>query len=157
MLKGCIYFLFNSPNDFVEMTCGNLTTLLGCFHQPKRLITKPKGEKVATKALEQDTTTKASKVVLEQVKELVEIRAEITRLEKQKEALTAEIEKSFGVDKQNKTSKATTLKHNNIEFARLDWRTRRGVDTEKLALEYPEAYEACQKPTIYSVIVSLFK
>lgn len=112
---------------------------------------------MATKTLEQDTATKASKVVLEQVKELVEIRAEITRLEKQKEALTAEIEKAFGVDKKAKTSQATTLKHNNIEFARIDWRTRKGVDTEKLALEYPEAYEACQKPTIYSVIVSLFK
>lgn len=112
---------------------------------------------MTTKTAEQTTTTKATKVVVEQVKELVEIRAEIASLEKQKQALTAEIEKAFGVDKKAKTSEATTLKHNGIEFARLDWRTRKGVDLEKLAVEFPEAFEACQKPTIYSVIVSLFK
>jgi len=112
---------------------------------------------MTTKTAEQTTTTKATKVVVEQVKELVEIRAEIASLEKQKQALTAEIEKVFGVDKKAKTSEATTLKHNGIEFARLDWRTRKGVDLEKLAVEFPEAFEACQKPTIYSVIVSLFK
>ena len=50
---------------------------------------------MTTKTLEQTTTTKGSKVVVEQVKELVEIRAEIALLEKQKLALTAEIEKSF--------------------------------------------------------------
>lgn len=112
---------------------------------------------MTTKTAEQTTTTKATKVVVEQVKELVEIRAEIASLEKQKQALTTEIEKTFGVDKKAKTSEATTLKHNGIEFARLDWRTRKGVDLEKLAVEFPEAFEACQKPTIYSVIVSLFK
>jgi predicted phage-related endonuclease len=112
-----------------------------------------------TTAVEQKatTTTKGSKVVVEQVKQLVEVRAEIARLEKQKVALTEEIEKAFGVDKNAKTSAFTTLTHNAIEFARLDWRTRKGVDTEKLALEFPEAFEACQKPTVYSVIVSLFK
>lgn len=112
---------------------------------------------MTTKTAEQTTTTKATKVVVEQVRELVEIRAEIASLEKQKQALTTEIEKAFGVDKKAKTSEATTLKHNGIEFARLDWRTRKGVDLEKLAVEFPEAFEACQKPTIYSVIVSLFK
>lgn len=102
---------------------------------------------------------KATKVVVAQVKELTEIRAEITRLEKKKEALTAEIEKAFGVDKKAKTSKATTLKHNGIEFARYDWRSRKGIDEEKLSKDFPEAYEACFKPnkTIYGVIVSLFK
>lgn len=102
---------------------------------------------------------KGTKVVLEQVKELTEVRAEIARLEKQKEALTAEIEKAFGVDKKAKTSKATTLKHNGVEFARYDWRTRKGIDEELLAEKYPEAYQACFKPnkTIYGVIVSLFK
>lgn len=102
---------------------------------------------------------KGTKIVLEQVKELTEIRAEITRLEKQKEALTAEIEKAFGVDKKAKTSSATTLKHNGIEFARYDWRTRKGIDEKLLAEKFPEAYEACFKPdkTIYGVIVSLFK
>lgn len=112
---------------------------------------------MTTATMKQDTTTKGSKVVLEQVKELVEIRAEIAQLEKRKQAVTAEIEKAFGVDKEAKVSTATTLTHNSIEFARLDWRTRKGVDLEKLATEYPEAYEACNKPSIYSVIVALFK
>ena len=112
---------------------------------------------MTTKTLEQTTTTKGSKVVVEQVKELVEIRAEIALLEKQKLALTAEIEKAFGVDKKSKTSAFLTLTHNGIEFARLDWRSRKGIDTEKLAEKFPEAYEACQKPTLYSVMVSLFK
>ena len=109
-------------------------------------------------AVQQTTeVAKGSKVVVEQVRQLVEVRAEIARLEKLKVALTEEVEKAFGVDKKSKTSKATTLTHNGIEFARIDWRSRKGVDTEKLALEFPEAFEACQKPTIYSVIVSLFK
>lgn len=112
---------------------------------------------MTTKTLEQTTTNKGSRVVLEQVKQLTEIRAEIAILEKQKDALIAEVEKAFGVDKKAKTSLFTTLTHNAIEFVRLDWRSRKGVDTEKLAEKFPEAYEACQKPIVYSVIVSLFK
>lgn len=105
------------------------------------------------------TTTKATKVVLEQVKQLVEVRAEIARLEKMKVALTAQIEGVFGVDKEAKTAEFTTLTHNGIEFARIDLRTRKGVDTEKLAVEFPEAYEACFDPemTKYFQIVSLYK
>lgn len=102
---------------------------------------------------------KGNKIVLNQVKELTEIRAEISRLEKQKEALTEAIEKAFGVDKVAKVAEATTLTHNGIEFARYDWRTRKGIDEKLLAEKFPEAYEACFKPdkTIYGVIVSLFK
>jgi len=105
------------------------------------------------------TTEKGNKVTLGQVAELTEVRAEIARLEKRKVALTEEIEKAFGVDKKTKTSKATTLKHNGIEFVRYDWRTRKGIDEALLAEKFPEAYEACYKPdkTIYGVIVSLFK
>ena len=105
------------------------------------------------------TTTKATKVVLEQVKQLVEVRAEIARLEKMKVALTTEIENAFGVNKADKTTKFTTLTHNGIEFARIDLRVRKGVDTEQLATEYPEAYEACFDPemTKYFQIVSLYK
>lgn len=108
---------------------------------------------VATKA------TKATKVVLEQVKQLVEVRAEIARLEKLKATLTTEIEKVFGVDKEAKTSEFDTLTHNGIEFARIDLRERKGVDTDKLAVEFPEAYEACFDPahTKYFQIVSLYK
>lgn len=110
-------------------------------------------EAVATK------TAKGSKVVVEQVKQLVEVRAEIARLEKLKSALTAEIESVFGVDKKAMTTEFETLTHNNIEFARIDLRVRKGVDTEKLATDFPEAYEACFDPefTKYFQIVSLYK
>jgi predicted phage-related endonuclease len=108
---------------------------------------------IATKA------TKATKITLEQVKQLVEVRAEIARLEKLKVSLTAEIEGVFGVDKVAKTAEFDTLTHNGIEFARIDLRVRKGVDTEKLATEFPEAYEACFDPefTKYFQIVSLYK
>lgn len=110
-------------------------------------------------AVEATEVAKATKITLEQVKELIEVRAEITRLEKRKEALTAEIEKVFGVNKEAKVSKFSTLKHNGIEFARYDWRSRKGIDEALLAEKFPEAYEACFKAdkTIYGVIVSLFK
>lgn len=110
-------------------------------------------------AVEVEGVAKATKVTLEQVKELIEVRAEIALLEKRKEALTAQIEGVFGVDKKAKVSKFTTLKHNGIEFARYDWRSRKGIDEERLAKDFPEAYEACMNPnkTVYGVIVSLFK
>lgn len=110
-------------------------------------------------SVEAGSVAKATKVTLEQVKELIEVRAEIASLEKRKEALTAEIEQVFGVDKKAKTSLFTTLKHNGIEFARYDWRSRKGIDEERLAKDFPEAYEACMNPnkTIYGVIISLFK
>jgi ABC-type uncharacterized transport system fused permease/ATPase subunit len=114
---------------------------------------------VTTKAQATTTTTKATKVVVGQVRELVELRAEITRLEKLKVAITAEIEKAFGVNKTSKTSEFDTLTHQGIEFARYDWRSRKGIDEAKLALEFPEAYEACFKAdkTIYGLITSLYK
>ena len=116
-----------------------------------------KGTEMSNTTQQVQVATKGNKIVLEQVKQLTEIRAEIAMLEKQKVALTAEIEKAFGANKTTKTSEFTTLTHNSIEFARLDWRSRKGIDSEKLAVDFPEAYEACQKPTVYSVIVSLFK
>lgn len=114
---------------------------------------------VAEVAVKATKATKASKVVVEQVKQLVEVRAEIARLEKMKVALTAEIEQVFGVDKESKTTQFDTLTHNSIEFARIDLRVRKGVDTEKLAVEFPEAYAACFDPefTKYFQIVSLYK
>jgi len=90
---------------------------------------------------------------------LVEFREDFDRIEKLKEALTTDVEKAFGVDKKAKTSRHTTLTHYGIEFVRYDWRTRKGIDEDKLARDFPEAYEACFKPdkTIFGVIVSLFK
>jgi hypothetical protein len=123
------------------------------FHQVK-------GQKmsVTTKA-QATTTTKATKLVVAQVRELVELRAEIARLEKMKLAITAEIEIAFGVNKTSKTSEFDTLTHQGIEFARYDWRSRKGLDEAKLALEFPEAYEACFKAdkTIYGLVTSLYK
>lgn len=122
---------------------------------------KRKGYKMSVAVKSQTTTkaTKATKVVLEQVKQLVEVRAEIARLEKLKATLTTEIESVFGVDKENKTTEFDTLTHNGIEFARIDLRVRKGVDTDKLATDFPEAYEACFDPefTKYFQIVSLYK
>jgi hypothetical protein len=123
------------------------------FHQVK-------GQKmsVTTKA-QATTTTKATKLVVAQVRELVEIRAEIARLEKMKLAITAEIEIAFGVNKTSKTSEFDTLTHQGIEFARYDWRSRKGLDEAKLALEFPEAYEACFKAdkTVFGLVTSLYK
>jgi hypothetical protein len=116
-----------------------------------------KGFRMIGNTQQVQVATKGNKIVLEQVRQLVEIRAEIARLEKLKVAVTTEVEKAFGVNKIAKTSEFTTLTHNAIEFARIDWRSRKGLDSEKLALEFPEAFEACQKPSVYSVIVSLFK
>lgn len=90
---------------------------------------------------------------------MVEVRAEIVRLEKLKAELTDKIEQAFGVDKDAKTSKATTLTHSGIEFVRYEWRSRKGIDEDLLAKNFPEAYKACfnEKKTIFGVIVSLFK
>ena len=127
----------------------------------KRLNNKTKGNKKMSVAVKTQTTkaTKATKVVLEQVKQLVEVRAEIARLEKLKATLTTEIESVFGEDKEAKTSEFDTLTHNGLEFARIDLRVRKGVDTDKLATDFPEAYEACFDPefTKYFQIVSLYK
>ena len=114
---------------------------------------------VTTKAQATTTTTKATEVVVEQVRSLVEVRAEIAKLEIEKKALTAEIEKVFGVDKTSKTSEFDTLTHHNIEFARYNWISRKGLDEAKLALEFPEAYEACFKAdkTVYGVLTTLYK
>jgi hypothetical protein len=102
---------------------------------------------------------KATKRVVDSVKELVELRAEIAELEKRKNSLTAELEKVFGVDKEAKTSKHTTLSYHGVDVVRYEWRKRKGIDEEKLAKDFPEAYEACYKAdkTIYGLIVSLFK
>lgn len=114
---------------------------------------------VAVKAQVTTKATKATKVTLEQVKQLVEVRAEITRLESLKTELTKQVEQVFGVNKDTKTSDFDTLTHNAIEFARLDWVSRKGVDLDKLARDFPEAYEACFDPkhTTYSVVRALFK
>jgi hypothetical protein len=104
-----------------------------------------------------EDTRKATKLVVAQVKELTEVRAEIIRLEARKDALIEALEAQFEVDKVAKTSKFTTLIHNAIEVARVEWRSRKGTDEALLKAAYPEAYEATRKVTRYSTIVSLYK
>ena len=96
-------------------------------------------------------TAKASLKVVALIDELTDVRAEITRLEKIKSALTAQVNEIFdseGVD---------TLVHRNIEVARRDWRERSGTDEKMLADFFPDVYAATRKTTRYSVLVSLYK
>lgn len=113
-------------------------------------------------------TRKAVKVVLDAVRELVAVRSEITALDKRKDALVAMLEGEFGVDKEAKTSEFDTLVRNNIDLARVEWRTRGGFSEKQfiaeLAIANPELAELV-KPYIelgrtstkYSSIVTLYK
>ena len=113
-------------------------------------------------------TRKAVKVVLDAVRELVAVRSEITALDKRKDALVEMLEGEFGVDKEAKTSEFDTLVRNNIDLARVEWRTRGGFSEKQfiaeLAIANPELAELV-KPYIelgrtstkYSTIVTLYK
>ena len=113
-------------------------------------------------------TRKAVKVVLDAVRELVAVRSEITALDKRKDALVEMLEGEFGVDKEAKTSEFDTLVRNNIDLARVEWRTRGGFSEKQfiaeLAIANPELAELV-KPYIelgrtstkYSSIVTLYK
>lgn len=113
-------------------------------------------------------TRKAVKVVLDAVRELVAVRSEITALDKRKDALVEMLEGEFGVDKEAKTSEFDTLVRNNIDLARVEWRTRGGFSEKQfiaeLAVANPELAELV-KPYIelgrtntkYSTIVTLYK
>lgn len=96
-------------------------------------------------------TAKATLKVVEMIDELTDVRAEITRLEKIKSALTDKINELFdneGVD---------TLVHRNIDVVRRDWRERSGTDEKMLADFFPDVYAATRKTTRYSVLVSLYR
>jgi len=95
-------------------------------------------------------TAKVSGAVVSHIENLIEVRAEITRLEKIKANLTAELLAIF-----EKTD-STALIHRNLELARLDNRSRVGTDEKALELNFPEAYAATRKVTDYSVIVTLY-
>lgn len=99
--------------------------------------------------LENGNTAKATKIVVEQVNRFAEVKAEIARLEQEKEALTKAITAAFG--------KATVLTHHGIEVARLDTRTRESADRETLQKKFPEVWSVVKKATTYKVIVNLFR
>ena len=93
------------------------------------------------------STAKATKEVVAKVDRFAEIKALIASLEVEKEFLTKEITSAFG--------EATLLTHHGVEVARLDKRSRTTADSKKLALEFPEAFEATKRVTAYSVIVNI--
>ena len=93
---------------------------------------------------------KATKVVVEQVKQLTNLRAEVKTLEATAKQIVKVLEAEFGKDDTAKTSEFDTLIHNGIDVARLDWRVRPNFSeakfTEELsksvAVAYPELAEA---------------
>lgn len=87
---------------------------------------------------EATTTKKVSKVVVEQVKELVNIRAEVKALEGQAKKIVSALEVEFGKNDTAKTSEFDTLIHHNIEVARLDWRSRSNFSLDTFKAEFAE-------------------
>jgi hypothetical protein len=93
---------------------------------------------------------KATKVVVEQVKQLTNLRAEVKTLEATAKQIVKVLEAEFGKDDTAKTSEFDTLIHNGIDVARLDWRVRPNFSeakfteafTESVAVAYPELAEA---------------
>lgn len=83
-------------------------------------------------------TKKVSKVVVEQVKELVNIRAEAKALEGQAKKIVSALEVEFGKDDTAKTSEFDTLIHHNIEVARLDWRSRTNFNLDAFKVAFAE-------------------
>lgn len=121
-------------------------------------------------------TKKVSKVTVEQVKALTNIRSEVKTLEGQAKKIVTALEAAFGKDDVAKTSDFDTLVHHNIEVARLDWRSRTNfsldafkeafaglvVEThpelaDVLAVMVEQAVEEAQSKTTYSVLNTLFK
>lgn len=121
-------------------------------------------------------TKKVSKVVVEQVKDLTNIRAEVKVLEGQAKKIVSALEVEFGKDDTAKTSTFDTLIHHNIEVARLDWRERTNfnLDTFKGALAelvmetHPELAEVleglvaqavakAQSKTEFTALTTLYK
>ncbi len=124
----------------------------------------------------QTRTKKATKVVVEQVKDLTNIRAEVKTLEGQAKKIVEALEAEFGKDDKAKTSEFDTLVHNNIEVARLDWRSRSNFSlakftetfSESVATTYPELAEVlagmvaeavaeATGETRYTVLATLYK
>lgn len=126
--------------------------------------------------VEATRTKKVSKVVVEQVKELVNLRAEVKALEGQAKKVVAELEKEFGKNDASKVSDFDTLIHHNIEVARMDWRSRTNFSLDTFKAEFaelvmathPELAEAieamvaeavakAQSQTVFSVVTTLYK
>jgi hypothetical protein len=106
--------------------------------------------KTATTTATTEVVAKATtKTIVATIDRFAEVKAEIARLTKEKEALAEVIEAEFG--------SATLLTHYGVEVARLDWRSRTSTDEVALQTLFPEAYEATRKTSRYSVIVNIFR
>ena len=98
---------------------------------------------------------KVSNAEAELVAELVKVRAEISALESRKSEIAEVLNKLFG--KQETESEYDLLINRNRELVRMKWKSRPDVDKKKLAENYPEAFEKCQKVITYAEIVTLHK
>jgi hypothetical protein len=107
-----------------------------------------KDNKATAKAV---TTAKVSAKVVDLVSELVDVRAEITRLTKLKDEMTATLNEIFD------ESNADTLTHRNLEVARRITKMREGTDEKALAELFPEVWQATRKATIFTQINTLWK
>ncbi len=118
-------------------------------YPPSRLESQmPKEQKATAKAI---TTAKVSSKVVDLVSELVDVRAEITRLTKLKDEMTNSLNEIF--DQTN----ADTLIHRNLEVARRITKMREGTDEKALAELFPEVWQATRKATIFTQINTLWK
>jgi predicted phage-related endonuclease len=98
---------------------------------------------------------KVSNAEAELVAELVKVRAEISALESRKSEIAEVLNKLFG--KQETESEYDLLINRNRELVRMKWKSRPDVDKKKLAENYPDAFEKCQKVITYAEIVTLHK
>lgn len=79
------------------------------------------------------------------INEFITTRDMLNTLEKSKKALEAQIKEALGDAEVGLVGDAVR-----IEVSK---RERKGVDTKALAEAFPEAYEACQTMTEYSVLI----
>ena len=108
----------------------------------------PKEQKATAK---QVTTAKVSAKVVDLVNELVDVRAEITRLTKLKDEMTNSLNEIFD------QSDADTLIHRNLEVARRITKMREGTDEKALETLFPEIWSQTRKVTIFTQINTLWK
>jgi hypothetical protein len=110
-----------------------------------------KDTKATATATTATTTAKVSAKVVDLVTELIDVRAEITRLTKIKDELTETINEIFD------ESNADTLTHRNLEVARRITKMREGTDEKALAEMFPEVHAQTRKVTIFTQINTLWK
>ncbi|MGA1717866.1 MAG: hypothetical protein ACO4AA_04720 [Aquiluna sp.] len=106
---------------------------------------------LTTKVVTEVATTKEAATLdaetLSAINEFITTRDMLRTLEKQKKELEATIKEALG----DAEVGITTDGEVRIELSK---RERKGVDTKALAEAFPEAFEACQTITEYTVLVA---